>query len=104
MRAEALSSAIIRFQFHKLAYNPDVYMLYVHVHKTREYDAMSMIRKWAQVTCEHKGDCRGNFFNVGCMMPWMNYTPRTLDEIILRDPDKPEEVQKMKSFFDAFET
>lgn len=90
--------------FHKLAYNPDVYMLYGHVHKTREYDAMRMIRKWAQVTCEHKGDCRGNFFNVGCMMPWMNYTPRTLDEIILRDPDKPEEVQKMKSFFDAFET
>lgn len=20
--------------------------------------------------------------NVGCMMPWMDYTPRTLDEII----------------------
>lgn len=23
-----------------------------------------------------------NMFNVGAMMPWMDYTPRTLDEII----------------------
>ena len=25
-----------------------------------------------------------NMYNVGCMMPWMDYTPRTLDEIIER--------------------
>ena len=27
-------------------------------------------------------DKQCNMYNVGCMMPWMNYTPRTLDEII----------------------
>lgn len=26
-----------------------------------------------------------NFINVGAMMPYMNYTPRTLDEIIAGD-------------------
>ena len=68
--------------FHKLDYKPDVYMLYGHVHTTREYEAMKTIRSWAQATCENRGDCVGNFINVGCMMPWMDYTPRTLDEII----------------------
>lgn len=28
------------------------------------------------------GDLRGQFINVGCMLPWMDYTPRTVDEII----------------------
>lgn len=28
---------------------------------------------------------RGNFINVGCMMPYMDYTPRALDEIIEGD-------------------
>ena len=26
----------------------------------------------------------GQIYNVGCMMPWMNYAPRSLDEIIKR--------------------
>lgn len=26
---------------------------------------------------------RGNVYNVGCMMPWMDYAPRTLDDLIL---------------------
>lgn len=73
--------------FHKMAYNPDIYMLYGHVHTTREYDAMRMIRKWAQTSCNNRGDCRGNFINVGCMLPWMNYTPRTLDEIIASETE-----------------
>ncbi len=29
----------------------------------------------------------GNFINVGCMMPYMDYTPRTLDEIIEGDAE-----------------
>ena len=28
----------------------------------------------------YEKECR--MFNVGCMMPWMDYTPRTLDQII----------------------
>ena len=31
------------------------------------------------------GTPNGNFINVGAMMPYMNYTPRTLDEIIAGD-------------------
>ena len=30
---------------------------------------------------------RSNFINVGCMMPYMDYTPRTLDEIISGDEE-----------------
>ena len=26
---------------------------------------------------------RGQFYNVGAMMPWINFIPRTLDEIIV---------------------
>ena len=37
------------------------------------------------------GTPRGNFINVGCMMPYMDYTPRTLDEIIEGDAKYHEE-------------
>lgn len=33
------------------------------------------------------GTPSGNFINVGCMMPYMDYTPRTLDEIISGDEE-----------------
>ena len=37
------------------------------------------------------GAPRENFINVGCMMPYMDYTPRTLDEIIEGDAKYHEE-------------
>ncbi len=37
------------------------------------------------------GTSRGNFINVGCMMPYMDYTPRTLNEIIEGDAKYHEE-------------
>ena len=43
------------------------------------------IRKQIKESWKEDGNPRGNFINVGCMMPWMNYTPRTLDEIIAGD-------------------
>lgn len=81
--------------FHKHDYNPNVYMLYGHVHTTREYKAMKMIRKWASISCESQGDCVGNFINVGCMLPWMNYTPRTLDEILEKETELGSEDEKI---------
>jgi hypothetical protein len=65
------------------AYRSYVLHLYGHIHVTIENDFMEHIREYVN---EH--DNRGNskhkcqFYNVGAMMPWMNYTPRTLDEIM----------------------
>ena len=70
--------------FHKADYNPDCYMLYGHVHTTRENDMLNQLRDSIRASCTEKGHAIGNFINVGCMMPWMDYTPRTLDEIIER--------------------
>lgn len=67
------------------AYNPNIYMLYGHVHSTREEDFMKRLRHELRMSCKESGHNRGQFYNVGCMMPWMNYTPRTLDEIIKGD-------------------
>jgi len=51
--------------------------LYGHVHNTDEY---KMIERFVK---ENKDtDHPFRMYNVGCMMPWMNYTPRTLEEII----------------------
>ena len=70
---------------YKGAYNKDIYMLYGHIHNTREN---SFIRKWRkelQETYKNSGDNRGQLYNVGCMMPYIDYTPRTLSEIIEGD-------------------
>ena len=68
--------------FHKADYNSDCWMLYGHVHMTREQFFMEQLRKNIREACKEGGDCVGNWINVGCMMPWMNYTPQTLDSII----------------------
>ena len=68
--------------FHKADYDPNCWMLYGHVHVTREYDYMVKLRREIKASCTEEGCCVGNWINVGCMMPWMDYTPRTLDEII----------------------
>lgn len=69
--------------FYRGAYNSDIVHLYGHIHVTIENDFMEHIREYIT---EH--DDRGNskhkcqFYNVGAMMPWMNFTPRTLEEIM----------------------
>ncbi len=68
--------------FHKNSWDPDCWMLYGHVHETREYAFMERLRREVTESRKNKGDCVGNWINVGCMMPWMDYTPRTLDELI----------------------
>ena len=60
-------------------------MLYGHVHSTLEYQYLRKIRREIKENWKEDGNPRGNFINVGCMMPWMNYTPRTVDEIIAGD-------------------
>jgi hypothetical protein len=54
-------------------------MLCGHVHgKTRESEFFA---KWVD---ELRGEMPGNIYNVGCMLPRMNYTPKTLSEICLK--------------------
>lgn len=54
------------------------YHLYGHVHSSFEWNMMEhdkmLMEELYTVPC--------NMFNVGVMMPYMDYTPRTLDEII----------------------
>ena len=63
--------------------NRNSYMLCGHVHGTEEND---MLERWReelrnQRATDGLGNC-GQIINVGCMMPYMDYTPRTLDELI----------------------
>lgn len=66
--------------FYHGSYRPNCYMLCGHVHATRENDYQERCK--AQMRADPQAG-RGNVYNVGCMMPWMDYTPRTLDEILL---------------------
>lgn len=60
------------------------YHLYGHVHNSFEHDMMEhdayLMR---ELYCRPHRAC-----NVGVMMPWMDYTPRTLDEIEVAMGDK----------------
>lgn len=52
--------------------------LYGHVHNSFEWNMMEQQR----FLMEELYDRQCNMINVGSMMPWMGYTPRTLDEIL----------------------
>ena len=74
--------------FYKRANNEKYFMLCGHVHSTAENDQLEkLIRElrkgYRSNASTHAANC-GQIYNVGAMMPWMQYTPRTLDEIIKR--------------------
>lgn len=52
--------------------------LYGHVHNTFEWN---MTERFKTAMEELGHNCE--MYNVGAMMPWMDYTPRTLEEISL---------------------
>jgi calcineurin-like phosphoesterase family protein len=54
------------------------YHLYGHVHDTWEQQLVEDTKR----TMIEKHGVMCQMYNVGCMMPYMDYTPRTLDEII----------------------
>lgn len=54
------------------------YHLYGHVHSSYEYNMMEHVKYDMKALYGH--EC--NMYNVGCMMPYMNYTPQTLSDII----------------------
>lgn len=71
--------------FFRAGFSDSSYMLYGHVHRTKEYEYIKELRKSVQANSSGYGTPSGNFINVGAMMPYMNYTPRTLEEIIAGD-------------------
>lgn len=82
--------------FYKRSNNTNVFMLYGHVHTTYEWVQVAALTRLLQQTAQTvamgiKSDWydasadsvnKGQLYNVGAMMPWMNFTPRTLDQII----------------------
>lgn len=93
--------------FHRADYATNCYMLYGHVHNTREYDYLVKLRRSIIANNENKACTQGNFINVGCMMPWMNYTPRTIEEIITGDkkyrcPDAESIGSRCKEIFERY--
>lgn len=57
------------------------YHLYGHVHNSFEANMMEHTKYLMQELYGH--EC--NMFNVGAMMPWMDYTPRTLRQIVCQN-------------------
>lgn len=53
-------------------------LLYGHTHNTEEEKLYQQFLKYVNDNYGYNAMA----FNVGCMMPYMNYTPRTLEEII----------------------
>ena len=56
----------------------DTVHLYGHVHNSHQWN---ICENWLEELRQLQ-DIPMRMYNVGCMMPWMDYTPRTLDEII----------------------
>ena len=69
--------------FYRSDYNANFVMLYGHVHGTLEYEYVERLRK--ELREAEDPHPFAQFINVGCMMPWMNYTPRTLNEILANE-------------------
>ena len=64
-------------------------LLYGHTHNTQEEILYQQFLKYVNDNYGYNAMA----FNVGCMMPYMNYTPRTLEEILDANT-KPETVDK----------
>ena len=83
---------VVLSHFPEMFYNRQHYgaiMLYGHVHNTIEQD---FLVKWQEELRNAGIPC--NVINVGCMQPYMNYTPRTLDEILAAYPFFPPQNRK----------
>jgi calcineurin-like phosphoesterase family protein len=65
----------------------NVFHFHGHTHTTGEQD---YVEKWTrQLVFNHSmGQPTGQIINVGCMMPYMNYIPRTFEEIIEAGKEK----------------
>lgn len=65
--------------FHNHSFHSDTWMLYGHVHVSKEAQMMEDLTR--RIVKDQQGP-KGQLINAGCMMPYVNYKPRTLDELI----------------------
>ena len=69
--------------FYKSSYGQTNWMLYGHVHNlTKEAKYMNDLTSFLVKNCATTSENRGHLINVGCMMPYMNYTPQPLEYLI----------------------
>lgn len=79
---------IIMSHYPILCYNhsssKNTYMLYGHVHETNEFQLIQYFIEQINDLKVYSKDSynQGQLYNVGCMLDYMNYTPRSLEEII----------------------
>lgn len=64
--------------------------LYGHVHTSFEWNMMKQVQYQMRALYDKKS----RMYNVGCMVPGMDYTPRTLDEILNIFENEQQEVQQ----------
>lgn len=53
--------------------------LYAHVHNTQQWN---MVEYFKRISEEERGDGTCRMYNCGCMLDYMSYTPRSLQEIL----------------------
>lgn len=53
--------------------------LYAHVHNSAQF---AMVERLRYFTEKERGEDTCRMYNTGCMLDYMNFTPRTLDEIL----------------------
>ena len=73
--------------FYRASYNPDVWHFCGHTHNRTDEEFRRQVFVLDLVydsTTQSKDYLnKGHIVNVGCMMPYVNYTPRTADELIV---------------------
>ena len=65
--------------------NHGAVMLYGHVHRSQEWAILDVWQDHLRAM-----GMQAEFYNVGCMMDYMNYAPRTLTEILRDNAPRPE--------------
>lgn len=78
--------------FYRNSFNEDMYMLYGHVHNTHGEDALEELKVKLKRDIKNLKKLgyedrvafynKAQFYNVGCMMPYMGYGPQPLEEIV----------------------
>ena len=67
---------------YKHSYDPFVFMLYGHVHNTKEAEMIDGFVNQIKINRTDKYGNRGQLINVSSCRSYMNYTPKTLEELI----------------------
>ena len=75
--------------------NENCVHLYGHVHNSDEWEFCKEVTKLAQ----ERYNSKSKIFNVGCMLDYMNYTPRTLEQILKNGEQKMVDLEGIKKCY-----